>query len=239
MAAHSVTQKKSNVKQGFGFVDNRPIQKMKVASSGVIQLKLPADSKLRQLTWQGLRDIFKPGREHINKFKQWQDILNHIISDKFKGESEADVGRYIDENYPGAQSETRAAAAVAVEEAPPTPLSYEPAAHAGAGGPLPSPPIMDESRRSVAAGKQPAEQSRVMEGLAKFKAAGEEVMSRAASPSMAMRTPAIAAPSLAIESSPAASSVGAGGMRRQADKEPQLGHEAASRRTGSCTVVDH
>ncbi|MBL4706919.1 MAG: hypothetical protein JKY48_00570 [Flavobacteriales bacterium] len=117
--ANSVAQNKSNVKQGFGFVDNRHrsvskgnvptdsilnarnsiFQAMKMEASNPIQFKLPQDSELRKLTWQGIKAKFGKGREHITKFRDWENILKHITSEEFSGVDEKDVGIYIDQKH--------------------------------------------------------------------------------------------------------------------------------------------
>ncbi|PCJ18462.1 MAG: hypothetical protein COB02_11250, partial [Candidatus Cloacimonadota bacterium] len=39
------------------------------------------------------------GREHITKFRDWENILKHITSEEFSGVDEKDVGIYIDQKH--------------------------------------------------------------------------------------------------------------------------------------------
>lgn len=99
-----ILQNKSNVKQDFGFVDNRTIQnevtpKKKFDSPNALQCKLPDDSQLRKLTIYGFKKKFGAERKHIT-YSQWEEIFNYITSDEFVGESETDVKKYIDSHYP-------------------------------------------------------------------------------------------------------------------------------------------
>ncbi|MPY24366.1 hypothetical protein [Shewanella sp. YLB-07] len=80
-----------------------PVGKGDDASGATSNLMLPAmkmakECELKSQTWQGLKERFGGGREHITKFKDWEKILGHVKTGACG--DEADVGRYIDKQYP-------------------------------------------------------------------------------------------------------------------------------------------